>query len=170
MSIEQATHSPLPRDEFREALLDPSNPCRVGARGGGPFESSSLLTRRQMLRLMCAGFGMVGLAGLIGPQSAFAASALTMASAHAAITCRSMRLRTSTYSAVWNVATRTASTVAGPKRAIRESPAQRENDRPPRSRSDAGLGDRCLARPGDEDRADDDQAADELGDRDALRE
>src|SRR5947207_3273860 len=76
MSIEQATHSPLPRDEFGEALLNPSNPSRVGARGGGPFESSSLLTRRQMLRRMCAGFGMVGLAGLIGPQSAFAASAL----------------------------------------------------------------------------------------------
>jgi hypothetical protein len=35
---------------------------------------SPLLTRRQMLQRMCAGFGMVGLAGLLGPESLFAAS------------------------------------------------------------------------------------------------
>src|SRR6266567_98878 len=34
-----------------------------------------LLTRRQMLRRMCAGFGMLGLVGLVGPQAAFAACA-----------------------------------------------------------------------------------------------
>src|SRR6266513_3082989 len=36
----------------------------------------SLFTRRQMLHRMCAGFGMLGLASLLGPPSAFAASAL----------------------------------------------------------------------------------------------
>src|SRR5436305_5465970 len=36
---------------------------------------SSLLNRRQMLQRMCAGFGLVGLGGLLGPQSLFAASA-----------------------------------------------------------------------------------------------
>jgi len=34
----------------------------------------SLLTRRQLLHRMCAGFGMVGLAGLLGPQTLVAAS------------------------------------------------------------------------------------------------
>src|SRR5687767_5876967 len=34
-----------------------------------------LLNRRQMLRRMCAGFGMVSLAGMVGPQSLFAAAA-----------------------------------------------------------------------------------------------
>jgi hypothetical protein len=33
------------------------------------------LTRREMLRRMCGGFGMVGLAGLLGPQALFAAAA-----------------------------------------------------------------------------------------------
>jgi hypothetical protein len=37
-------------------------------------QSFGLLTRRQMLRRMCAGFGMVGLAGILGPQSLFAAA------------------------------------------------------------------------------------------------
>ena len=76
MSIEQTTHSPPRRHTFLEALLNTSKPYGVGARGGRPFEGSSLLSRRQMLRRMCAGFGMVGLAGLIGPQAAFAASTL----------------------------------------------------------------------------------------------
>src|SRR5437773_1173183 len=35
---------------------------------------STLLNRRQMLGRMCAGFGMVGLAGMIGPQNLFAMS------------------------------------------------------------------------------------------------
>jgi hypothetical protein len=34
-----------------------------------------LLNRRQMLHRMCAGFGMVGLAGMLGPQSLLAAAA-----------------------------------------------------------------------------------------------
>jgi hypothetical protein len=36
--------------------------------------NAGLLTRRAMLRRMCGGFGMVGLAGLLGPQMLFAAS------------------------------------------------------------------------------------------------
>src|SRR5256886_16507969 len=36
------------------------------------FPSTPLLTRRQMLQRMCAGFGMVGLAGLLGPESLLA--------------------------------------------------------------------------------------------------
>src|ERR1041384_8844824 len=48
-----------------------------------PTDSVSLwqstLSRRQMLSRMCAGFGMLGLASLLGPQSAFAASALPAA-------------------------------------------------------------------------------------------
>ncbi len=36
---------------------------------------NSRISRRDMLRRMCAGFGVVGLAGLIGPQSLFAAAA-----------------------------------------------------------------------------------------------
>ncbi len=35
--------------------------------------NAGLLTRRAMLRRMCGGFGMVGLAGLLGPQMLFAA-------------------------------------------------------------------------------------------------
>jgi len=38
------------------------------------FQNPGLLSRRQMLGRMCAGFGMVGLAGLLGPQSLFAAA------------------------------------------------------------------------------------------------
>ena len=38
-----------------------------------------LLSRREMLRRMCAGFGMVGLAGIVGPQSLLAAAASTRA-------------------------------------------------------------------------------------------
>jgi hypothetical protein len=34
----------------------------------------NIMTRRDMLRRMCGGFGMVGLAGLIGPQMLFAAN------------------------------------------------------------------------------------------------
>jgi len=41
-----------------------------------PVETThSLLNRRQMLRRMCAGFGLVGLGGLLGPEALFAASA-----------------------------------------------------------------------------------------------
>src|SRR6266540_2702584 len=53
----------------------------VGRSAGRHFERkpgrevSPLLTRRQMLRRMCAGFGLVGLAGLLGPQAAFALGA-----------------------------------------------------------------------------------------------
>jgi hypothetical protein len=36
--------------------------------------NAGLLTRRDMLRRMCGGFGMVGLAGLLGPQMLFAAN------------------------------------------------------------------------------------------------
>jgi hypothetical protein len=36
--------------------------------------NAGLLTRRAMLRRMCGGFGMVGLAGLLGPQMLFAAN------------------------------------------------------------------------------------------------
>src|SRR2546423_2347351 len=36
------------------------------------FASTPLLSRRQMLQRMCAGFGMVGLAGLLGPESLLA--------------------------------------------------------------------------------------------------
>ena len=36
--------------------------------------NAGLLTRRDMLRGMCGGFGMVGLAGLLGPQMLFAAN------------------------------------------------------------------------------------------------
>src|SRR5438105_11378376 len=39
------------------------------------IESPSLLNRRQMLRRMCAGFGMVGLGSLLGPQALFASGA-----------------------------------------------------------------------------------------------
>ena len=35
--------------------------------------NAQLLTRRDMLRRMCGGFGMIGLAGLLGPQMLFAA-------------------------------------------------------------------------------------------------
>jgi hypothetical protein len=42
------------------------------ARGAG---AASLLSRRQMLTRMATGFGMVGLAGLLGPRAALAASA-----------------------------------------------------------------------------------------------
>src|SRR6266705_1182626 len=38
-------------------------------------DSNSLLNRRQMLRQMCAGFGLIGLGGLIGPPALLAASA-----------------------------------------------------------------------------------------------
>ena len=39
------------------------------------IESPSLLNRRQMLQRMCAGFGMVGLGSLLGPQALFASGA-----------------------------------------------------------------------------------------------
>src|SRR5438046_4231239 len=71
-------------------LNKPNRPGAVAARGtpggnGTPafpeFDetqmvsaSSPLLTRRQMLQRMCAGFGMVGLAGLLGPQWVLAAA------------------------------------------------------------------------------------------------
>src|SRR6266481_2652576 len=38
-------------------------------------ENNLLLNRRQMLQRMCAGFGMLGLGGLLGPSGAFAAGA-----------------------------------------------------------------------------------------------
>ena len=37
-------------------------------------EFPTIMTRRDMLRRMCGGFGMVGLAGLLGPQMLFAAN------------------------------------------------------------------------------------------------
>ncbi|HMJ65613.1 MAG TPA: DUF1501 domain-containing protein [Candidatus Binatia bacterium] len=37
-------------------------------------QSFGMQTRRQMLRRMCAGFGMVGLAGILGPESLLAAA------------------------------------------------------------------------------------------------
>jgi hypothetical protein len=40
-----------------------------------PFATCSVLSRRDMLRRMCGGFGMVGMAGLLGPQMLFAESA-----------------------------------------------------------------------------------------------
>jgi hypothetical protein len=40
-----------------------------------PFAASSVLSRRDMLRRMCGGFGMVGMAGMLGPQMLFAESA-----------------------------------------------------------------------------------------------
>jgi hypothetical protein len=44
--------------------------------------TSPSLTRRDMLRRTCAGFGMVGLAGLLGPQSLLAAPASRLPSPH----------------------------------------------------------------------------------------
>src|SRR5829696_6347945 len=41
-----------------------------------------LLNRRQMLRRMCAGFGMVSLAGMVGPQSLFGAATSATRSPH----------------------------------------------------------------------------------------
>jgi hypothetical protein len=38
------------------------------------WTDSPFLTRREMLRRMCGGFGMLGLAGMLGPQALFAAS------------------------------------------------------------------------------------------------
>src|SRR5688572_26662881 len=46
------------------------NTC--GQPGVAIARADSSLTRRQLLRRMCAGFGMVGLAGLLGPQALFA--------------------------------------------------------------------------------------------------
>src|SRR5258705_13197943 len=37
-------------------------------------QTFGMLSRRQMLRRMCAGFGMVGLAGMLGPEARFAAA------------------------------------------------------------------------------------------------
>src|SRR6267142_875712 len=37
-------------------------------------QTFGMLSRREMLRRMCAGFGMVGLAGMIGPEALFAAA------------------------------------------------------------------------------------------------
>src|SRR5437868_1837642 len=41
-----------------------------------PPMNSPLLTRRQMLQRTCAGFGLVGLAGLLGPQALLASSSV----------------------------------------------------------------------------------------------
>jgi hypothetical protein len=46
--------------------IELNQPLLAGSSGGLP------LTRRQMLQRMCGGFGMVGLGGLLGPQSLFA--------------------------------------------------------------------------------------------------
>src|SRR5678816_1656103 len=51
------------RDELRESLTD-----QMGTRVTRP----SMINRRDMLRRMCGGFGLVGLAGLLGPQMLFA--------------------------------------------------------------------------------------------------
>ena len=40
-----------------------------------PAQTGLLLNRRQMLQRMCAGFGLVGLGGLLGPHALFADSA-----------------------------------------------------------------------------------------------
>src|SRR5215211_4822584 len=58
MSIESKTSAW--RDE---SLID-----QIGTRVTRP----SMITRRDMLRRMCGGFGMVGLAGVLGPQMLFA--------------------------------------------------------------------------------------------------
>src|SRR5216117_296707 len=76
MSIEQTTHSPLRRDALHGLPKNSGKPPSIEVRGPRSSESSSLLTRRQMLRRMCAGFGMLGLSGLLGPQAVFGASAL----------------------------------------------------------------------------------------------
>src|SRR5436189_4808281 len=41
----------------------------------GAAAPTGLLNRRQMLQRMCAGFGLIGLGGLLGPQALFAAGA-----------------------------------------------------------------------------------------------
>ena len=61
---------------MKEPPINPSKAWISEARGIRPSENSSPLTRRQMLGRMCAGFGLLGLAGLLGPQAAFAANAL----------------------------------------------------------------------------------------------
>src|SRR5438309_8285624 len=40
-----------------------------------PAQTGLLLNRRQMLQRMCAGFGLVGLGGLLGPQTLLASAA-----------------------------------------------------------------------------------------------
>src|SRR5438132_8935789 len=40
-----------------------------------PAQTGLLLNRRQMLQRMCAGFGLVGLGGLLGPHALFADAA-----------------------------------------------------------------------------------------------
>src|SRR3989442_8758360 len=76
MSIEQTTHAPLRRDALHGLPKNSGEPPSIEVRGTRSSESSSLLTRRQMLRRMCAGFGMLGLSGLLGPQAVFGASPL----------------------------------------------------------------------------------------------
>src|SRR2546430_9435053 len=58
------------------------------ANGLSPLVTGSpcpLLTRRQMLQRMCAGFGMVGLAGLLGPESLLDRKSTRLNSSHSQI-------------------------------------------------------------------------------------
>jgi hypothetical protein len=48
---------------------------------GGDFGDGTAISRREMLRRMCAGFGVIGLAGLLGSRTAFATGGET------AVTC-----------------------------------------------------------------------------------
>src|SRR5437764_12228497 len=73
--------NPPTPDMSQEASTRPSATRPFTLWGGSAAGSSGLaalearlLTRRQMLRRMCAGFGMVGLGALLGPQSPLAAA------------------------------------------------------------------------------------------------
>ena len=73
--------NPPTPDLSQEASTRPSATRPFTLREGSAADSSGLaalearhLTRRQMLRRMCAGFGMVGLGALLGPQSLLAAA------------------------------------------------------------------------------------------------
>ncbi|HVR35050.1 MAG TPA: DUF1501 domain-containing protein, partial [Methylomirabilota bacterium] len=46
----------------------------MNAKAAGSVSGEFGLSRRQMLRRMCAGFGLVGLAGMVGPQALLASS------------------------------------------------------------------------------------------------
>src|SRR4051812_5464453 len=48
--------------------------CFMSIDGSSNYFRPGLMSRRNMLRRMCGGFGMVGLAGLLGPQFLFGAN------------------------------------------------------------------------------------------------
>ena len=62
------------RDELHESLTHESLTRDAVAKAPG-ISTARLLSRRDMLRRMCGGFGLVGLAGMLGPQALFAAAA-----------------------------------------------------------------------------------------------